>query len=987
MQTETLPRRRAASLAGLLWLALATAPAGQAPGQVTWRAPEDGGTPREPSRIRQVGPGEFHIRAAFEEGGSSALRHAVSRMDLLCRNAGATPVPVTVHLDVSDDGKRTDYDNRPESGMRQRDFLFIQPPGQRWQQVDGATERWVATVSFEAAPGETKVGLSPWYPYGDYLRFVKELPQTTSLQTKLIGKSDGGREHWELTVTDPAVPAAEKRRIFWHAREHAYETYSSFAMEGLVAFLLSDEAAEFRRRYIISLQPMTNPDGVAQGFEYRGGYDLPKPRGTASARLTFDTIDRLRPDFAVTWHNWVAPRDREVVFYTDGDQGQPTSRAWYLFTQRFTSPRAAGHRWKDETTPLRYNWQGRTPLSEGNVHQYAMKKYGTQVWGWEMPWWNRTPEDARRAGAAFARAFLATLEDQRADKQLPAPEAATPEVPRWEIHEFSVKARAHVANPFREAALVGEFISPSGRTNVLDGFYDGEDTWRLRFAPDEEGEWRYLLRGEGIDAFQRGGLRCTAPRGHGFIRIHPENPYAFAHADGTPFFPMGDTCYGLFDDSPITPELRDQYLQTRRDQRFNFVRMTIGHSSQRAAADPAFWAWGGAAGKPDLDRLNPVFFRRFDELMRKLRAGGMNVELILLNFYRPPFTDTRQWTPAREHLWLRYVLARYSAFDNIFLWTLANEYETHPDGKYRLDLPGDVAWVKATARFIKENDPYRHLVTVHPVISASARDATPRSQFEPPWRIGPFFGAGDELDVLSQQTSAAYGAQWDRRTQQWLRTCAADSMEAWFTTAWDERLNCWTGDVPGAGRSIAADRVYRKPVLNSEFGYEYLRGHPNENRQVHHTDKVRRTAWRIVCAGGYVAAGFQGTIGHSDVWNRIDPTNHYTFEVKDEGAAAQLRTLHGFFSDLPFWRMHPFAGVSGGAVALAEPGKVYVAYLPRGGTTTVNLSAAPGPFLARWLNPRTGSFDRPFTAAGDGQRRFDAPDGNDWVLLLKTTTK
>ena len=108
-----------------------------------------------------------------------------------------------------------------------------------------------------------------------------------------------------------------------------------------------------------------------------------------------------------------------------------------------------------------------------------------------------------------------------------------------------------------------------------------------------------------------------------------------------------------------------------------------------------------------------------DELLRQMRSCGMNAELILLNFYRKPFTDPRRWTPARERLWLRYVVARYAAFDNIFLWTIANEYETHPDGSYRLDVPGDVDWVKATARFIKASDPYRHPVTVHPVISAS----------------------------------------------------------------------------------------------------------------------------------------------------------------------------------------------------------------------------------------------------------------------------
>ncbi|HKS36229.1 MAG TPA: DUF5060 domain-containing protein, partial [Verrucomicrobiae bacterium] len=505
-------------------------------------------------------------------------------MDVVCRNAGAQAASVTLHLDLSGDGQRTDYDTRPESGMRLRDFVFIQPPGQPWQQVDGKTTGWVATVSFTARPGETKVGLSPWYTYGDFLRFINALPDHPHIEKKLLGKSDGGREHWELAVTDPAVGAEKKQKIFWHAREHAYETWSSLAMEALVEFLLSDEAAEFRRRYVFILHPMTNVDGVAQGFEYRGGYDFPQPQGTATARITFETMDRLRPDFAVAWHNWVAPRDRNVVFYTDGEDGKATPRAWLRFTQLFPSLRAAGHRWKDETTPLRYNWQGRYPLSEANVHQYAMKKYGTPVWGWEMPWWNYTVEDARRAGPAFARALLTTLDEVRTGSVPPATEQPTVEVPRWEMHESSVKGKAHVTNQFRDAALVGEFVSPSKRTNVIDGFYDGDDTWRLRFSPDEEGEWSYLLRGEGVEVLRRGRLRCIPPLrdGHGFVRIHPENPYAFAYSDGTPFFPMGDTCYGLYDDSPITPELRAEYVKTRRAQRFNFVRMSVGHSESRA---------------------------------------------------------------------------------------------------------------------------------------------------------------------------------------------------------------------------------------------------------------------------------------------------------------------------------------------------------------------------------------------------------------------
>jgi hypothetical protein len=555
-----------------------------------------------------------------------------------------------------------------------------------------------------------------------------------------------------------------------------------------------------------------------------------------------------------------------------------------------------------------------------------------------------------------------TLDELRDGLVPPAREQADVDVPRWEMHEFSVQRRAHVADPFRDGALVGHFHSPSGKTRIVDGFYDGGETWRLRFAPDEAGEWTYLLRGEGVEVLDRGRLRCTAAKGHGFVGLHPENPYAFARADGTPFFPMGDTCYGLYDDSSITPELRGEYLQTRRAQRFNFVRMSVGHSEYRAAADPAYWAWGGTPARPDLDRLNPVFFRGLDGLFRDLRARGMNVELILLNFYRKPFTDPSLWTPVRERRWLRYVIARYAAFDNLFMWTLANEYETHPDGQYRLDFPGDVEWAKETARFVKANDPYRHPVTVHPVVSASRKGESPLSPIDPPWRIGEFFGKEAAIDVLSQQTG-----------------------QSGEGVVWDEKLHAWTGDDPELIASLRADRRFQKPVLNTENGYEYLRGNPTGKKQVHHTDKVRRSSWRIVCAGGYFAAGFNGTIGHSDIWNRLDAPNRYPFLVKDEGAGAQLAMLYDFFTALPFWRLQPFLGVTGDAVALAEPGKVYVLYLKQGGATSVDLTGARGSFSAQWFDPRTGKFGDPVLLPGGGKRTLTAPDTSDWALLLRGT--
>jgi hypothetical protein len=354
-----------------------------------------------------------------------------------------------------------------------------------------------------------------------------------------------------------------------------------------------------------------------------------------------------------------------------------------------------------------------------------------------------------------------------------------------------------------------------------------------------------------------------------------------------------------------------------------------------------------------------VFFQHLDKVLLEMRDSGMNAELILLNYYRKPFNDTTVWTTEREKLWLRYLLARYSAFDNIFMLTLSNEYENHPDGRYRLDVPEDIEWVKATARFIKDHDPYHHLVTVHPVVSSTVQGVSPRSPFTLPWQIGGFFGHGDELDVLSQQTG-----------------------QSGEGVTWNETLNCWEGDDPNLVASLQADLRYGKPVLNTENGYEYRRNGPTEKKQVHHTDKVRRSSWRIVCGGGYFAAGFQGTIGHSDVWNRLDAPNHYTFSIHSEGAATQLKFLYKFFTALPFWKMHPFNAVEGNAVVLADPGNTYVAFFPHGGEASLDLSGV-GQIERQWVNPRSGEYGKREVVRGGSKVTFKAPDDNDWTLLLR----
>lgn len=81
----------------------------------------------------------------------------------------------------------------------------------------------------------------------------------------------------------------EKKAIIITARVHPGETQASFALEGMVNFLLSShkKAIELRRSYIIYVVPMLNPDGVIQGNHRTdlAGFDMNRRWATPSPWL------------------------------------------------------------------------------------------------------------------------------------------------------------------------------------------------------------------------------------------------------------------------------------------------------------------------------------------------------------------------------------------------------------------------------------------------------------------------------------------------------------------------------------------------------------------------------------------------------------------------------------------------------------------------------------------------------------------------------
>src|SRR5882757_9509835 len=72
-------------------------------------------------------------------------------------------------------------------------------------------------------------------------------------------------------------------------------------------------------------------------------------------------------------------------------------------------------------------------------------------------------------------------------------EAATPQataaIHKYDIFELTLKGPAE-GNPYLDVTLSVTFTLDH-RSIKVDGFYDGDGTYKIRFMPDTEGRWHY----------------------------------------------------------------------------------------------------------------------------------------------------------------------------------------------------------------------------------------------------------------------------------------------------------------------------------------------------------------------------------------------------------------------------------------------------------------------------------------------------------------
>jgi hypothetical protein len=283
------------------------------------------------------------------------------------------------------------------------------------------------------------------------------------------------------------------------------------------------------------------------------------------------------------------------------------------------------------------------------------------------------------------------------------------EIRKYGVFETSYSIKVN-GNPFTTVDLTAEFRKGS-RTIKVTGFYDGEDTYRIRFMPDDEGEWKFITASNRKELLgKNGAFTCIEPEkgNHGPVRVR--DTFHFAYDDGTSYFSVGTTCYAWIY-QPI--QLQKQTLETLRQSCFNKIRMCVFPKFfEHNEKTPLIFPYeGDETNGFDYTRPNIAFFRLLDERVQQLGELGIEADIILFHTQDNPKWRFNLMNKDQNTQYLKYIVSRLSGYHNVW-WCMANEYDLF---KY---LPGAGEKKKRSGwrrfgQLVRRTDPNNHLRSIH----------------------------------------------------------------------------------------------------------------------------------------------------------------------------------------------------------------------------------------------------------------------------------
>ena len=515
------------------------------------------------------------------------------------------------------------------------------------------------------------------------------------------------------------------------------------------------------------------------------------------------------------------------------------------------------------------------------------------------------------------------------------------DVPQWSKLQLDFTSSITYQEPIYEVReFYAVFVSPTGRELQINGFWDGNTDWKLRFAPDELGAWNYTTYCSdtlnlGLHQ-QSGSFTCTPNQSdlplyqHGSI-THQPGTYYLSHQDGTPFFWTACTAWNGALKS--TEAEWDKYLEHRVDNHYNTIQFV---TTQWRGADQNSQGQVAYEGSGRIS-INPEFFQHMDQKVDRINQFGLVAAPVIL--WALPRGQGRHLSPGyhlpvdESVLLAKYIVARYGG--NQVVWLLGG------DGQYYGEL--EDRW-KAIGRRVFGSI-HHAPVCLHP---------HGRS-----W-IGDIYAQEDWMDIVCYQSS---------------HSNALGTVD-------------WINKGPMAERW---DKIPPRPIINMEPNYE----------EIHFriTDKDVRNAsyWSVFATPPsgitYGANGIWPWIREGETILNHRNLNASTWDKSIEfPGSLQIGYLSQFMQQFDWWNMLPAP-----QLLMHQPGEetynhfismlrnkdysTILAYIPSAGTVKIrnplNIS-----YQAQWFDPTSNQYRAADLKHKKGLVEINSVFENDMVLVL-----
>ncbi len=569
-------------------------------------------------------------------------------------------------------------------------------------------------------------------------------------------------------------------------------------------------------------------------------------------------------------------------------------------------------------------------------------------------------------------------------------------------------------NPFTDHAMYVVFRHESGvPVYTVPGYFaaDGDaantsaksgNIWRAHLSPDKEGKWTYEIQ------FRSGKNAAVIPSSGEVLKPYhgKSGSFTIAKSDkrGRDFRGKGRLEYVgghhlrfagtgeyFLKAGPDAPETIfaytdfDDTITVKPDK--GPLKSWEPHAGDWNSGDPT---WGNGRGKNIIGALNylaEVGANSFSFLTYNAAGDGDNVWPFVERDMKFNYDCSKldQWGIVMAHaqskgIYLHFKLQENEMDDNrlgakrepkviresldggvlgnerkLYMRELIARFGHHLALNWNLGEENTQSYEEQRdmAEYILNVDPYDHNIVVH---------TFPQQQDEVYSQL---------IGSQSVLTGASLQNHWDdvhHRTLQWIE--ASRSAGRPWVVANDEQGNASQGVPP-------------------DLGYNNWDGKMDEKDTYTAHDVRKKTLWGNLMAGG---AGVEYYFGYKL------PQNDLIAEDWRSRHQSWIYCAHAiaFFqdNDVPFWRMNNADALVGnaerenGKFCLAEADEAYVVYLPEGGTTDLDLSAAKGSYDLKWYDPRNGgklqrgSVRR--VSGGESVSLGNPPSdtSEDWVALL-----